>query len=124
VIVQQLPPHVVSACAVMDAQRRQLFAARYSRSHEGRWQVVQSCRLIERGELAAFVPPGDVLTGPALLRLPEPLVDHETRSDPGSWVPRADTVGILAHRDYQAGIRTDIWQLQPAYYRPSYAEEK
>jgi hypothetical protein len=31
---------------------------------------------------------------------------------------------VLGWHAYQAGLRSDIWQLQPRYYRPSYAEEK
>ena len=42
VLVEQLPEEVVDACAVMDAQRRQLFATRFKRGLDQRWNAVDA----------------------------------------------------------------------------------
>ena len=123
VIVEQLPRHMSSACVLIDAQRHQLFAGIYQRTAGGEWQVVEPCHVVERESLAARLAPPTVLTGPALSRLPAPFFPGETRADAGCWSPHAVTVGTLAWRAHQAGVRSDIWQLHPQYYRPSYAEE-
>ncbi len=123
VIVAQLPHSVASACAVMDAQRRQLFAAAYERAPDGTWKTTAPCEIVDREALAARLPPSTVLTGPALTRLPTPVCPDLRRASPDCWAPCAVTVGRLAWQAYQAGTRSDIWQLQPQYYRPSYAEE-
>ncbi len=124
VIVEQLPRPVRSACAVMDAQRRQLFAATYLRASDGTWQVRESCRVIDRDRLGTLLTPQMVVTGPGLSRLPADMLGDAPRADPALWLPQAATVGRLAWRAHEAGRYTDIWQLQPRYYRPSYAEEK
>lgn len=123
VIVEQLPRQVLSACALIDAQRRQLFAGIYRRTMDGAWRAVEPCQVVDRDTLAAQLAPPTVLTGPALSRLPAPFFPGEQRADPACWSPRAMTVGTLGWFAHQAGVRTDIWQLQPHYYRPSYAEE-
>jgi hypothetical protein len=51
------------------------------------------------------------------------LLPDVARAEPACWLPRAETVGQLGWRMYGAGVSCDIWQLQPQYYRPSYAEE-
>ncbi|NLX56062.1 MAG: tRNA (adenosine(37)-N6)-threonylcarbamoyltransferase complex dimerization subunit type 1 TsaB [Planctomycetaceae bacterium] len=123
VIVEQLPYSVVSACAVMDAQRRQLFAAVYRRAPDGTWKTVAPCEIVDRETLTARLHPSTVLTGPALKRLPIRVCPDLRRASPDCWAPCAATVGRLAWKAYQAGTRNDIWKLQPQYYRPSYAEE-
>jgi hypothetical protein len=44
--------------------------------------------------------------------------------DPGFWIPRASTVGLIAWRAYQSGRRDDLNSLGPEYFRRSAAEEK
>jgi tRNA threonylcarbamoyladenosine biosynthesis protein TsaB len=124
VIVEQLPREVTSACVLIDAQRRQLFVGIYQRATEGKWQALEPCQIMDRDKLAARLAPPTVLSGPALSRLPVPFFPGEVRADPACWSPHAATVGVLGWHAYQAGLRSDIWQLQPRYYRPSYAEEK
>ncbi len=123
VLVDQLPADVTLACAVMDAQRGQFFAATYVRTLGGLWSSDQACDVVGRQELADRLPPRTLLTGPGLAKVPTDWLPHCPRSDPDLWTPRAASVGLRAVRAYQAGVRTDIWPLRPEYYRPSYAEE-
>ncbi len=123
VLVDQLPDDVTLACALMDAQRGQFFAATYVRAPGGVWSSDQACDVVGRQELADRLPPRTLLTGPGLAKTPADWLPECPRSDPDVWTPRAAYVGCRALRAFQAGVRTDIWQLRPEYYRPSYAEE-
>jgi tRNA threonylcarbamoyladenosine biosynthesis protein TsaB len=124
VIVAQLPAHAHAAWAVMDAQRGQWFAAGYRRLPDGAWEVVAPCQVWNHEALAQRLSADVILTGPGLARASTMFVPGEQRADPACWNPRAETVGQLARRAYEAGQRGDLWRLEPQYYRPSYAEEK
>ncbi|MHB8972815.1 MAG: tRNA (adenosine(37)-N6)-threonylcarbamoyltransferase complex dimerization subunit type 1 TsaB [Pirellulaceae bacterium] len=124
VLVEQLPPDVPAACAVVDAQRQQMFAGVYQRKTDGSWHMSEPCRIVSRDELATLLQPHTLLTGPALAKLPSSVLADQPRAPATCWPPRAATLGTLAWHAHRAGIRTDLWQLQPNYYRPSYAEER
>ncbi len=123
VIVAQLPCSGDAAWAIMDAQRGQFFAAAYHGGPDGPWQVTVPCQVWSSDALAQRISPGSVLTGPGLARARRPFVTGEQRADPDCWTPRAETLGELAARAYDAGQRGDLWRIEPHYYRPSYAEE-
>jgi tRNA threonylcarbamoyladenosine biosynthesis protein TsaB len=123
VLVEQLPDEVMSACALMDAQRGQFFAAMYTRAADGRWSVDRPCQVLDGHAIAEHLPPHTTLTGLGLAKVPADWFPEFPRSTADVWTPRASQVGLCALRDFQAGVRTDIWQLRPEYYRPSYAEE-
>jgi tRNA threonylcarbamoyladenosine biosynthesis protein TsaB len=125
VIAAQAPPPAQGAelWAVLDAQRQQLFAARFCSTGSG-WEPCEAASILDREQFLARLRPGMLVTGTGLERL-----DHEL--PPGVlivprelWHPRAATVGELAWRDYQAGRRDDLWQLAPRYLRLSAAEEQ
>ena len=61
---------------------------------------------------------------PALVKLASRLPAHVTVLDEKYWTPRAAMVAQLAHRQYTAGRRDDLWTLMPQYSRQSAAEEK
>jgi len=123
VLVEQLPGDITSACALMDAQRGQFFAATYARPRGGKWSIDQPCQVLGRHEVAQYLASHTMLTGPGLAKVPADWLLEFPRSAPELWTPRASQVGLRALRDYLAGVRTDMWQLRPEYYRPSYAEE-
>jgi tRNA threonylcarbamoyladenosine biosynthesis protein TsaB len=124
VLMAQLPEDVEQACAVMDAQRRQLFAARGRRLPEGSWELVEDCLIVGRDELPRLLTPEAVLIGPVLERLGPEYLPGQPRADAEGWQPRAATVGRLAWEAHRAGRSDDPFALVPQYYRPSYAEEK
>jgi tRNA threonylcarbamoyladenosine biosynthesis protein TsaB len=124
VLTHQLPEDVTAACAVMYAQRGELFAATYARLPDRTWEPITGCRIVSPHALVEQLADGTVVTGPAAQRIPDPLPAGVGRADPACWLPRAATVGHLAWRRYEAGQRDDPMQLVPQYYRPSYAEVK
>jgi hypothetical protein len=65
-----------------------------------------------------------VVTGPVLAKIASRLPAHVTILDQKYWIPRASMVALLAHRQYAAGRRDDLWTLVPQYSRRSAAEEK
>lgn len=122
-LVEQLPAGVTDACAVINAQRQQVFAARYQRHAGQAWQVSLPCQVLGRDALLDILSPHTVVTGPLLARWSPPLRENQIQAPPGCWTPRAGTVAQLGRRLALAGHRDDIFELRPQYYRRSYAEE-
>jgi tRNA threonylcarbamoyladenosine biosynthesis protein TsaB len=116
-----------SLWAVLDAQRGQLFAAKFAMrlvGAESGWAVVQPAAILDADEFLAGLVTGDTVTGSGLSRLIDRLPRDVAVVDSSQWQPRAATVGKLAWHDYQLGGRDDFWTLAPRYLRPSAAEEK
>jgi tRNA threonylcarbamoyladenosine biosynthesis protein TsaB len=109
--------------ALLDAQRRQLFAATFGRSDD-----ILTCRtetgVVTVAECLASLTPDRLLIGSGLKHLTEFLSDHPLVADRSIWAPRADTLGSVAAAKYAEGIRHDAWSLNPEYFRRSAAEEK
>lgn len=124
VIAAQSPPgsgrdlHVI-----LDAQRQQLFAARYHRDASGHWMPVTPTAVIDIDTWLSLIAPPAWVTGPGLSRITERLKDGVKIVPDRCWTPRAATVGRLALAQFRAGRRDDLWQLVPDYYRQSAAEE-
>jgi tRNA threonylcarbamoyladenosine biosynthesis protein TsaB len=117
--------------AVLDAQRKELFIGRFLREASSAAEptglplltrLSDDC-IISAEEWLAALKPGIVVGGAGALRLidrlPAGVIDDAVARE-----PRAAIVGRLAYRDFQAGLRDDLWKLAPVYLRPSYAEEK
>lgn len=116
--------------AILDAQRKELFFARFAgRTSSNRENnLLPLTRLtddtiISADDWLASLKPGTIVAGAGLDRLQSRL-PSEVIVDPQSRQPSAAIIGQLAHRDYQSGRRDDLWKLAPLYLRPSYAEEK
>lgn len=119
VIASQAPPGPEPIWAMMDAQRQELFAARFDGG-----RMIGDTVVVPQLQFLKMLSPGDRVTGPGLTRLRNTLSGQVTIVDPTLWQPMAASLGALAWRDYQAGRRDDLWQLMPEYYRKSAAEEK
>ena len=109
---------------ILDAQRQELFAAKFIVNEQFEIRAEHETCIIRQDKWLANLEPGDRVIGSALkrlsLRLPagiEVLPEH-------LWHPVATAVGQLAWKNYQAGRRDDVCKLLPNYYRPSAAEEK
>lgn len=123
VIARQAPDRALRICAVLDAQRQQLFAADFQR--EGDHLVeVSSTRIVDIDQWLAGLAPGMAVSGPGLARLQDRLSGEVAVVDASCWTPQAATVGRIAYLEYQSGKRHDVWTLNPVYYRSSAAEEK
>jgi tRNA threonylcarbamoyladenosine biosynthesis protein TsaB len=111
--------------AVMDAQRQELFAAKFIASEDPRRLTCgRETQILSQTEWIAALEAGNMVTGPGLRRLGVPLLPGVVTVDAALWQPMAATVGRIGWRDFQAGRRDDVWKLMPLYYRPSAAEEK
>jgi tRNA threonylcarbamoyladenosine biosynthesis protein TsaB len=116
---------------VLDAQRGQLFAARYERANAGdEWDCVQPVAILDRRQWLEQLTDGCAVSGEGLTPL-LPQLSSPATAQPrvvvvarACWSLSASTVGRLAQRRFLAGERSDFWRLRPQYYRKSAAEEK
>ncbi len=124
VIAAQAPENVARLWAVMDAQRRQVFAARFERDGDGYWKTAEATKIVDEEVWLDRLNPDEWISGPVLHRLADKIPSDVSIVDRAFWAPKATMVGSLAERRYQAGNRDDVWQLVPHYFRKSAAEEK
>jgi tRNA threonylcarbamoyladenosine biosynthesis protein TsaB len=120
----QAPPSPSPLWAVLDAQRQELFAARFVVREHLEIGTEQETFIVPQDKWLASLKPGDRVTGPALKRLASSLPAGVIASPELSWQPIASAVGQIAWKRYGPGHRDDVWKLSPNYYRASAAEEK
>jgi tRNA threonylcarbamoyladenosine biosynthesis protein TsaB len=120
----QPPPSLSPLWAVLDAQRQELFAAKFIVREHFNIRTERETSIIPQDQWLASLETGDRVTGPALKRLASRLPAGVIALPEPSWQPTATAVGQVAWKKYQAGHRDDVWRLSPNYYRPSAAEEK
>jgi tRNA threonylcarbamoyladenosine biosynthesis protein TsaB len=124
VLAEQVPISPAPLWTIMDAQRQELFVARFAAEHEGGRSTELNPCIAPREVWLAELLHGDRVTGPALQRLASRLPDGAVAVSDELWQPTAAAVGRLAWQAYRRGQRDDFWKLAPVYYRPSAAEEK
>jgi tRNA threonylcarbamoyladenosine biosynthesis protein TsaB len=109
--------------ALLDAQRQQLFVARYV-VQQGDPVEENATQIVDAREFLAERRAGEWLTGSGLHGWHDalPAGVHTCPSD--RWKPRAGALGQLAVMRCRAGQVTDLWSLKPQYFRPSAAEER
>lgn len=124
VIARQVPAELRSAAseihAVLDAQRKELFLARFAASGDR----LAADTIVSADTWLDELKAGTVLTGSGLTRILARLPSTETIAPQAIWEPKAAVVGQLAWQEFQRGRRDDLWKLAPVYLRQSYAEEK
>jgi tRNA threonylcarbamoyladenosine biosynthesis protein TsaB len=123
-IAAQTEPSPAPLWTILDAQRQELFAAKFLVADKLDIHTVCQASIIPQDRWLAALEPGDRVVGPALKRLAAQLPEGIVALPEELWQPMASVVGQIAWQDYQAGRRDDVWQLVPKYYRPSAAEEK
>lgn len=124
VIAEQAPADIADLWAASDAQRQQLFVARWARQPLGGWRSVVPTHIEDRAAwLRSLVAPTAV-SGPALAACAGLLPPDVRVLDESLWAPLACAVGQVAWRHYQAGQRDDPMQLVPLYLRRTAAEEQ
>jgi tRNA threonylcarbamoyladenosine biosynthesis protein TsaB len=124
VLASQVPPTGGPLWAVVDAQRQELFAAKFGCAASGRWEMVGQTSIVPQDRWFDQLAAGDQVTGPALRRLGDRLPSEVAAAPEEFWQPTAAAVGQLGWRAYGDGQRDDLLKLVPIYYRPSAAEEK
>jgi tRNA threonylcarbamoyladenosine biosynthesis protein TsaB len=111
-------------CPVIDAQRKQLFTARFERLTSGELHCLEGARMQSTDDWLAGLAAGTTVTGPGLSLVSGRMPSDIDMADERFWLPTAEHVALLAWRDHQSGRRDDLWRLSPAYVRESAAEEK
>jgi tRNA threonylcarbamoyladenosine biosynthesis protein TsaB len=123
-LATQAPAGNASLWTILDAQRQELFAARFAIDDAGQLQAEHEATIVPNADWLFNLQPGDRVIGPPLARLePQLPIGVEVISS-ALWQPMAAAVGRVAWSAYQSGQRDDLWQLAPNYYRTSAAEEK
>lgn len=123
ILAAQAPPANAKLWTIMDAQRQELFVAKFG-LHNGAKTRESATQIVSQADWLAAIGPGERVTGPPLVRLCEQL-PHDVIALPDSyWQPTAAGVGEVAWRDFRSGKRDDLWQIVPNYFRLSAAEEK
>jgi tRNA threonylcarbamoyladenosine biosynthesis protein TsaB len=124
VLAAQAPHDPAPLWTIIDAQRRELFAAKFV--NLGRSGVPIDCdaSILAQDAWLAQLKPGDRVIGPVLNRLAPRLPAGVVALPEDQCQPTAAAVGRVAWQAWRSGRRDDLWKLAPNYYRPSYAEEK
>jgi tRNA threonylcarbamoyladenosine biosynthesis protein TsaB len=123
VLAAQTPLRDAPLWTIMDAQRQELFVARFE-AIGGKWKIVSRTAIVAQDAWLAQLQPGEGVIGPALRKLASRLPAGIVATPDHLWEPTAETVGQVAWQAHQAGHRDDLWKLAPNYFRPSAAEEK
>ena len=126
VLAEQAPASAAPLWTILDAQRQELFAARFvpANLEDAPMTMLGDTAIVAQDEWLARLKAGERVIGPPLKKLTSRLPAHVIITPPSSCEPTATAVGRLGWRAYQNGRRDDLWKLVPLYYRPSAAEEK
>jgi tRNA threonylcarbamoyladenosine biosynthesis protein TsaB len=123
-IAHQAPPDIADLWAVLNAQRKELFVARFQRAEDGTRRETASTRIVKGADWLEALSEPVAVTGTGLKPLLTKLPERVTVIDQSLWTPQASTVGQLGFHQYAQGQRDDLWKLVPLYLRKSAAEEK
>ena len=123
-LAAQAPPSPVPIWTISDAQRQELFAAKFIVGENLDIREEHETAIIPQERWLAELQLGDRVIGPALKRLASRLPAGVEMLPEEYWQPMAIAIGQIAWQAYQTCQRDDVWKLVPNYYRLSAAEEK
>jgi tRNA threonylcarbamoyladenosine biosynthesis protein TsaB len=116
------PPDVSMVNVIGDAQRGELFTARFVRDRAADWVRQGDIQVLSAEDWAASLKGDAVVSGWALEKYGS-LAERKCRIlAPEFRVPQAATVARLGTRQAATGQTTDHWRLEPLYLRRSSAE--
>jgi tRNA threonylcarbamoyladenosine biosynthesis protein TsaB len=131
VIAAQVPAGPNSVWSAFDAQRSELFVARYERSDAAdplAWKETSPAKIVDGAtwiaKLATNKGDRETISGPGLRRWTEKIPAGVHVVAESLWQPQAAMVGQLAWQMHQADAQQELWGLSPVYLRASAAEEK
>jgi tRNA threonylcarbamoyladenosine biosynthesis protein TsaB len=120
-IAQQAPPEIELVTAVIDAQRKEYFAASYRWNSELHLRcAIDEVHVATLNELETNNP----ILGPGCQQLLSAAPDRSGVLDKALWQPHATSVGVIGLHLLGTQQFADPDSLQPVYIRLSYAEEK
>jgi tRNA threonylcarbamoyladenosine biosynthesis protein TsaB len=123
-IASQVPANVWQFCAVLDAQRGELFVAQFVRRASGELFGHENTCIMSRKQWLEELAPGHVVTGPGLTSIFEQLPREVAAVDRALWAATAATIGLVGWQMFGAGHRADVFGLVPAYFRRTAAEDE
>jgi tRNA threonylcarbamoyladenosine biosynthesis protein TsaB len=124
VLASQIPQTSGPLHTVLNAQREELFAARFLPVVSGGWDIVEPTGILAIPAWLTSLSPGDTVTGPGLTHLANALPKGVDIADQHAWQPVAENVGKVGWERFRRGEEDDLWKLVPDYYRLSAAEER
>lgn len=124
VIAHQVPSELQQFWIIMNAQRQQLFAARFGRDEAGNPVYVSPVAIVDCQAWLAQLDSNIHVSGPVLEKIRQRIPANVPLVAEDLWYPTAPSVGRLALQQYESGTQDNLWTLSPAYYRRSAAEEK
>lgn len=112
-----------SVWCILNAQRGELFAARYTYGID----CIEPCRMISIDQWLADLRSGEHVIGPPLEKLSSKLPPDVRIAPPDHWQPHASTVvrlGMATWLAKPAGVSFNPFDLLPKYIRRVAAEEQ
>lgn len=110
--------------AILDAQRQELFAARFDGDQPAVDQAEPTTDVLRIEDWLARLGAGDAVVGPPLAKLGDRLPVGVSLLPEQLWRPSAAAAGRLGFDLFQRGVNVPPLELVPHYYRKSAAEEK
>jgi tRNA threonylcarbamoyladenosine biosynthesis protein TsaB len=114
---------IAEVSVLLDAQRGEVFEARYQRRTPGDWERLSDIQIVPLTSIAPNPHPAGRFSGPPLAKRPD-LIAAGVCLPESHWSPRAEVVARLGEHAALRGATTDLWSLEPLYTRKSAAEEK
>ncbi len=123
-IAEGSPADISNVFVIEDAQRGELFTARYVRQDGGSWNQESPIDIQNAEAWCAALTSDDTVTGPGLARVEQKLTGVCRVLDPDFRKPSAAIIARIGNRQIDVGETSDAWTLEPFYLRKSAAEEK
>ncbi len=124
VLASQVIADAETVWAVLDAQRRQLFAAAYRRGANAYVECVAPTQIVDAQTWLPSLPAGVAVIGDGLRAWRSHVPSHVRTVAETQWTVSASALGRMGLRRCHDSQTVDLWQLVPQYYRQSAAEEK
>ncbi len=120
------PPEPATVWALVDAQRNEVFAARYATPYDGPPHKETLVERLTQAEFFAKLEPNDRVIAPHAPVLRKRFLSPRCEAKDITWItaqPMADAVARLGAAKWRSNQLADPFQLAPQYHRASAAEE-
>ncbi|MEM9943972.1 MAG: tRNA (adenosine(37)-N6)-threonylcarbamoyltransferase complex dimerization subunit type 1 TsaB [Planctomycetota bacterium] len=123
-ICQSKPDRDLVIRAVINAQRGQVFSATFDWKN-GELKRQRPDNVLDRDSLIASCNANDFVVGNGIgaLKLADEVLKRVTLVDENLWETDAKLIGQIGIEKAEKGVISDLWKLQPLYFKPSSAEE-
>ncbi len=123
-IAEGAPESTETLFVIDDAQRGDLAVAKYERSPSGDWNCIEEVSLHDAEQWCSSRTGNDTVTGPGINKYEAMLQNSCQVLAPEFRRARAETIAKLGAEPGNAVEPSRLWTIEPAYIRPSAAEEK